>query len=330
MSYVAAAVIWTIIIPIGVPRFFIWLLTYFKVPQMARLKIDNAWLCEAVKEAWARGLPQPFTGLPAFVTVQTIETEHLEALYALLVKGASAEEATDIMSGAAPPVAENEVIIPDAEREDGGEPPVPNPLLSRRETTRSLLARASTRRLLQASAESPLAIGPSQYLSHRAVVVPPPPTKLQRLLLLIKAVRVRISAYLHPGGKNAARLLKATSKSAARRAFLLDVILAWCKHSGELSIPVVDWEERDAAERDDAVLIQDVPLPGDSNANTPRTPSSISFTPRARNEEEDAAFEIRRYGLRVADLPKLQRRALRQCGCVLSGTCVLHRACSCV
>jgi hypothetical protein len=301
-TFVGAAVIWTMIIPFGVPRFFLWLLTKFKVPQMARLKVDNAWLCAAAKEAWARGMPQATDTLPRYITVQTISTPHLEALYALFVKGASPWEAGDIMCGASRPVAENETLVYEPEAGDAAHGHAATP-------ASSPFASDPAARL------SLLSSGQSRNLSRRILVKPAPPTRLQRLVLAYKSTRVRVSAWLHPAGKNAARLIKAPSAGAARRAFLLDVLLKHCKHSGELAIPVVDWEEREAAEEDAAVMLEDEDDPasgGGSAATTPRTPSRAR--PSVIASDADAEFEIKRYGLRVADLPKLQRRALRQCG----------------
>ena len=85
----------------GIPCFFIWLLHRFRVPQMARLLADNAWLRELIRLAWAEDVPQPPGA--ADLTVDSITDLHLEALYAFFLHDVTAEEAGNILSGAAPP-----------------------------------------------------------------------------------------------------------------------------------------------------------------------------------------------------------------------------------
>ena len=100
--YVGGAIVWLFIVPIGVPAFFIWLLRRFKVPQMAKLLGDNGWLRVAVKEAWQEGVTQPSLDV-AKLSVENIEQAHLEGLYAFHVGKKSAEEASAIINGSAPP-----------------------------------------------------------------------------------------------------------------------------------------------------------------------------------------------------------------------------------
>ena len=57
--YVGGAIVWLLLVPVGVPAFLTWLLHRFRVPQMARLLEQNAWLRAAVAHAWREGLAQP-------------------------------------------------------------------------------------------------------------------------------------------------------------------------------------------------------------------------------------------------------------------------------
>ena len=104
--YVGGAIVWLLLVPVGVPAFFTWLLHRFRVPQMAQRLEQNAWLRAAVAHAWREGLAQP-PGAAA-LAVDTIPARHLEGLYALFVCGREAEEASDILAGKAPPVTDEE------------------------------------------------------------------------------------------------------------------------------------------------------------------------------------------------------------------------------
>ena len=258
-GYVAAALVWTLLVPLGVPYFFMKLLHIFKVPQMARLKIDNAWLKEGVKEVWQRGAPQPSVRIQE-LNVENISTLHLEVLHAVLVKRATADEAADILSGAAP--------VDEGVPEGGGVKDIAVSEL-RRETVR----------LTGGGARAAL-----------------PPSRVQRLSLyrrvrvMLEMWRVRVKAFVNPGGKNAAKLLLPPDTVEARRAFLLAAVLAWCKHSGELAIPVVDWTDSDLLMRNFSVL----------------------------KDSSDTPFCVQCYGLSCADLPRLQKRALREVGFLYS------------
>ena len=102
-KYVGVAIIWLCIVPIGVPAFFIWLLRRFKVPQMAALVNDSAWVREAVQLAWQMRMAQPPCDV-AKLNVDSITDAHLEGLYALFVRDASAEVAGHIATGEAKPL----------------------------------------------------------------------------------------------------------------------------------------------------------------------------------------------------------------------------------
>ena len=49
LRYVGAAIFWLFGVTVGIPLFFLWLLRHFKVPQLAEVITDNAWLREAVR-----------------------------------------------------------------------------------------------------------------------------------------------------------------------------------------------------------------------------------------------------------------------------------------
>ena len=104
MRYMGGAAMWLLLVPIGVPAFFLWLLRRFKVPQMVTLLSDNAWLREGIKLAWAEGLVQPANS--GKLTVDSITTPHLEALYAFFMHDMAAEDAVEILSGARPPLTD--------------------------------------------------------------------------------------------------------------------------------------------------------------------------------------------------------------------------------
>ena len=105
--YIGGAIAWLFLVPLGIPACFICLLYRFKVPQMAALLTDNAWLREAAKLAWAEGLAQPPGA--SLLTVESINTLHLEALHAFFLENASLEAAAEILAGTrAPAIAGKE------------------------------------------------------------------------------------------------------------------------------------------------------------------------------------------------------------------------------
>ena len=222
--YIAAGIAWLFVVPIGVPYFFIWLLRRYHVPTIAALMIDNAWLCEAAEHAWTLGLSQPDVVMK-LLNVDTVTDRHLEALYALLVRDATTEEAADILSGVAPPLA-------DEEAEDAEQP-------------KGLKERAVA--AAAAAAERVKKFGASCTRSCRANTVDLPDAQ------------------------------------AARRQLLLDQVLAWCRTSGVISLPVIRWDEvEDEAE--------------DASIDT----GSVGLSPAGR--------------IACRDLPRLQAIALKEVG----------------
>jgi hypothetical protein len=88
--YVGAGIFWVLAVPFGIPAAFLALLFYFRVPHMARAKVANAWLREAVEHAWRLGVPQPPCDV-ASLGFDSVTDEHLELLVAALVHGEGAD-----------------------------------------------------------------------------------------------------------------------------------------------------------------------------------------------------------------------------------------------
>jgi hypothetical protein len=105
------------------------------VPQMAALLSDNAWLREGIKLAWAEGLAQPTEA--STLTVDSITTLHLEALYAFYMHDVSAEDAAEILAGTRPPVKQEEV-----EDQEAAAPPLGGRIAAGAAAAASSLARA--------------------------------------------------------------------------------------------------------------------------------------------------------------------------------------------
>ena len=103
--YVGGAFVWLLLVPVGVPVFFTRLLHYYKVPDMAALLEDNAWLIEAVEHTWRLGMPQPGSIDIQRLCCDTISDEHLAMLHGVLVCGADKERAADLLAGRAIPEA---------------------------------------------------------------------------------------------------------------------------------------------------------------------------------------------------------------------------------
>ena len=241
--YIAAGVAWLFVVPVGVPVFFLWLLRRYHVPKLAALMIDNAWLCEAAEHAWTLGLSQPDVVMKQ-LNVDSVTDRHLEALYALLLRDATAEEAADILSGVAPPLAD--------EAEDAEQPV-------------GLKARAAA--AAAAAAERVKSFGASCTRSCRAKTEDEP------------------------------------DPQAARRQLLLEQLLAWCRTSGVISLPVIRWDDvEDEAEEEASV---------DKGSTVPSPSGRIA----------------------CRDMPRLQALALKEVGFLFAiyrvdCWCVLPSACA--
>ena len=112
--YCGGAIVWVFLVPVGVPLFFNRLLRRFRVPDLAALLEDNAWLREAAEHTWRLGMPQPAVDMQR-LCVDTIGDSHLALLHAVLVKGVDANAAAEILAGHMPKT----ILVADAEE---GEP----------------------------------------------------------------------------------------------------------------------------------------------------------------------------------------------------------------
>jgi len=74
------AIFWTIFYVVGVPVFYLCLLFYYSLPQVAAELTQASQLRALVDMAQRTGIPQPTVELHA-LTVKTISDEHVDALY---------------------------------------------------------------------------------------------------------------------------------------------------------------------------------------------------------------------------------------------------------
>ena len=198
--YIGGAIIWVLLIPLSVPAFFLFLLRRFKVPQMASLLSDNAWLREAVKLAWAEGLAQPVDA--GTLTVDSITTLHLEALFAFYMHDVSAEDAAEILTGARPPV-EHGTAATDEEDPDAPTAPI---------STRIAAGVSSALRRV------------SRGLSH---VAGRATSTVSKRIVLINTIATKV------GGDD---------EGVARRQLVLMSLLTHLKSSGDVAVPALQWE----------------------------------------------------------------------------------------
>ena len=210
-NYIGGAIVWLVLVPAGIPAFFLWLLRHFRVPQAAALLTDNAWLRECVKMAWQEQMVQPPEA--ASVTYESITTLHLEALVAFFLHDYSSDQAAEILTGLQPPVLVIEEEDLD-ELEAAGTP--------RRSFSDSVRSGAVATKEL-------LAHGLSRVAGlHRA--------ESKRLVLASKAAGIKRSS-------------DANSEDArARRSFLLATLLCHCRTSGEFSLPPLTWDPLEASD----------------------------------------------------------------------------------
>lgn len=234
--YVAAGVVWVFVVPVGVPYFFIRLLRHFRVPDMAQLRADNAWLQEAAQLAWTMGLAQNGVKMSA-LNVDNIADTHLEALHALFIHGAPVESAADIFSGIS-----SADEIEHADPEDG------------------------------ASAQEASCTDAAKLRAKAA-----------------------FSGCL-PSAKQAS--------AAPRRATILHTLLKWCRTSGKLALPMLEWEEMEE-EVDDEVHEKALEVPAEPPVAQRGWISLVSCLRQTHSEPAAIA---------CSDLPRLQRIAMREVG----------------
>jgi len=232
--YVAAGVVWVFVVPVGVPYFFIRLLRHFKVPEMAQLRADNAWLQEAAQLAWTMGLAQNGIKMST-LNVDNIADTHLEALHALFILDAPVERAADIMSGISLPPTDGE-----ADAED---------------------------RAQEASC--------------------------------VSFAKLRAKA-----------AFAGSTPASSRRAAFLTALLVWCRTSGKLALPALDWEEledEEAAKIDHELYEEAIEEQHAALATQPFVAKSWRSWMSSRPASEPASIAC-------SDLPHLQRIALREVG----------------
>lgn len=258
--YVCAGVVWVFVIPVGVPYFFIRLLRHFKVPEMARLRADNAWLQEAAQLAWTRGLSQSGVKMSA-LDVDNIGDSHLEALHALFIHGVSVGRAEEIMSGLSSPPGDDELKQSDPEK---------NGLQDA-----SCIGRAQLR------------------------------------------TKATLSSCLSTAKQ---------THAMPRRAIILQALLTWCRTSGKLALPALEWEvmaAEHAANADHEVYKEEN---HERDAHPPPQNGWLSWIPSMlRRAEPNATISCK-------DLPHLQQIALREVGFLFSAYhtatwCARCRAC---
>ncbi len=238
---------------IGIPVFFIRLLQHFKVPQIAQVLADNAWLKEAVQLAWQERMPQPDIDVRE-LTIDNIGDAHLEALVAFFIHQASAEEATEILAGTRPP--------PDLA-------PKPAP---------------------GADAEAQPSAVRSLYLRVK-----------EKVTDTVIAVERRVSAVVgHVVHRNV--VAHTTDPTLLRRRKVLAELLLWCKTSGELSIPKMEWKDEDEAEERESE---------DDKSKQQESPRKAQFRSdgAARKERQAAMGPVH-----SEDLNELQVRAMKEVG----------------
>ncbi len=204
-GYVGAGIIWIVVVTLGVPAFFIALLRHFKVPQMAAVMTENCWLREVVKLAWQERVPQPDVDIRR-LTIDSISDAHLKSLAAFFLHGASSDEAAEILAGKAPHMDL---------RDEGKEG----------DDQRSLHARRS------------------------GGGVSPPASPLARLMQRVKTRVLSAAGCLQRTASGGSSVFGRTSGGAAAdpalelRRKVMAELLAWCKTSSYLSIPVLRWED---------------------------------------------------------------------------------------
>jgi hypothetical protein len=273
--YVGGAIIWLLLVPLGIPCFFWYLLRTFKVPHMARLLQDNAWLQEAVQLAWTEGMAQPAIDM-AKLNVDSISELHLEALFAFFVHDASADEAAEILSGAKEPAKAASFI-----KKAGGDEEQPAGVVGRaRARVAGAFAGAAARANTAVRAAAGCAAAPPAEVPHQAT----------------------------------------------RREIVLQSLLHWCRTSGDLSITELQWDDteqeaekppaadtvstttRSAALLEDGVNVNLDVTACAVNVNLNVTPCAVNLSVTG----EDAPSSTT--ALRCADLPRLQKRAMKEVG----------------
>ena len=173
--YCGGAIVWLLLVPAGVPLFFNALLKRFRVPDMAALVEDNAWLREAAEHTWRLGMPQPGGVDMQRLCCDTIEDNHLAMLHAVLLHDANADAAADILAGRVPAAGKDT-----PEKGHGGDKAAP--AASEESAPPSLLVRC-IHRILALRATIAGMLRPETKLEHLTAGEAERATQLRQLLL---------------------------------------------------------------------------------------------------------------------------------------------------
>jgi hypothetical protein len=209
--YIAAAVAWLFVVPVGVPCFFIALMRHFRVPHIARLCADNAWLREAVELAWTCGMAQPDVDIAA-LDVDNATDAHLEALHAFLLHEATVAEAANILAGVA--------TSPSADAKDDATAVESDAAHHATLATHHHQHQHALARLLTSARAAAARVTSGRRTSHRGVT---------------------------PDGDDPDSSAAAAEAAAERRALVLRELLEWCRTSGKLALPVLCWDDLPSA-----------------------------------------------------------------------------------
>jgi hypothetical protein len=203
--YIAAAVAWLFVVPVGVPCFFVWLLHHFRVPAIARLRADNAWLREAVQLAWTCGMAQPDVHIAA-LDVDNATDAHLEALHAFLLHDATPADAANILAG---------VVT------TSGTPP---PHVD----------------ALDDAAHAALA---PHHLHHHVHALARVLNTARAAVARVACRRPSHVSTAHGDGDSGGAATAAAAAAAERREIVKSELLLWCRTSGKLALPVMCWDD---------------------------------------------------------------------------------------
>jgi hypothetical protein len=83
--YVGVGVLWTLLLPFGIPAAFVYVLYRSRVPHLATWKRDCAWLRAIAQRAMVLGVDARCTFDPDTLTLESISLSHLRLLHNLFV-----------------------------------------------------------------------------------------------------------------------------------------------------------------------------------------------------------------------------------------------------
>ena len=252
-QYMGAGIVWLFVIPVGVPYFFIWLLRRFRVPELAKLREDCAWLQEAAQLAWTQGLQQEGV-IQDKLNVDTISDNHLEALYALFCHKVDVEHAAGIFAGTTPPVLDD---LPDPKKKGGEEKKEGHK--HKEGSVKGGHHGGGGGGHAEGSVKGGHAEG-SVKGGHAGSEPSSPKSphhhhhkeeeEEERFGCLTEKADA-LKAKAHAVSVSCTAMFASKPKIvvvSARRAKILAELLTWCATCGELALPVLEWEEEDEEE----------------------------------------------------------------------------------